>query len=158
MGENKMKIKVKAYNSLDIIFSVQFKKIEILVDCDSYMFLGNIKSDKIGISKGIGLILLRKFKIYNWDRYNKNLAHIKFLAKYSPIFSQFIDDEEFNNIKIQKKDYELIDWTEVYCIKFNNGLKFFNTEEIEIDFDTKVLCTDIDSEFLKILESWGKIK
>ena len=49
-----MKIKVKAYNSLDIIFSVQFKKIEILIDCDSYMFLGNIKSDKIGISKRIG--------------------------------------------------------------------------------------------------------
>ena len=38
MGENKMKIKVKAYNSLDIIFSVQFKKIEILIDCDSHVF------------------------------------------------------------------------------------------------------------------------
>ena len=151
-------MKIKVYKGLNIIFSVQFKKIEILIDCDSYMFLGNIKSDKIGISKRIGLILLRKFKIFSWDGYNKNLAHVKFLAKYSPIFSKFIDDEEFNNIKIQKKDYELIDWTEVYCIKFNNGLKFFNTEEIEIDFDTKALCTDIDSEFLKILESWGKIK
>ena len=140
------------------MFGVQFKKIEILIDCDSHVFLGNIKSDKIGISKRIGLILLRKFKISSWDGYNKNLAHVKFLAKYSPIFSKFIDDEEFNNIKIQEKDYELIDWTEVYCIKFNNGLKFFNTEEIEIDFDTKALCTDIDSEFLKILESWGKIK
>ena len=140
------------------MFGVQFKKIEILLDCDSYAFLSNIKSDKIEISKRIGLILLRKFKISSWDGYNKNLAHVKFLAKYSPIFSKFIDDEEFNNIKIQEKDYELIDWTEVYCIKFNNGLKFFNTEEIEIDFDTKALCTDIDSEFLKILESWGKIK
>ena len=151
-------MKIKVYKNLNIIFGVQFKKIEILIDCDSHVFLGNIKSDKIGISKGIGLILLRKFKIFNWDNYSENLTHIKFLAKYSPIFSKFIDDEEFNNIKIQKKDYELIDWTEVYCIKFNNGLKFFNTEEIEIDFDTKALCTDIDSEFLKILESWGKIK
>ena len=151
-------MKIKVCKGLNIIFSVQFKKIEILIDHDSYVFLGNIRSDKIGISKRIRLILLRKFKIYNWDRYNKNLAHIKFLVKYSPIFSKFIDDEEFNNIKIQEKDYELIDWTEVYCIKFNNGLKFFNTEEIEIDFDTKALCTDIDSEFLKILESWGKIK
>ena len=151
-------MKIKVYKGFNIIFSVQFKKIEILIDRDSYVFLGNIKSDKIGISKRIRLILLRKFKVYNWDNCSENLAHIKFLVKYSPIFSKFIDDEEFNNIKIQKKDYELIDWTEVYCIKFNNGLKFFNTEEIEIDFDTKALCTDIDSEFLKILESWGKIK
>ena len=151
-------MKIKVYKNLNIMFGVQFKKIEILIDCDSHVFLGNIKSDKIGISKRIGLILLRKFKIFNWDNCSENLAHIKFLAKYSPIFSKFIDDEEFNNIKIQKKDYELIDWTEVYCRKFNNGLKFFNTEEIEIDFDAKALCTDIDSEFLKILESWGKIK
>ena len=90
MGENKMKIKVKAYNSLDIIFSVQFKKIEILIDYDSYVFLGNIKSDKIEISKRIKSILLRKFKIFNWYSYSKNLAHIKVLAKYSPIFSKFI--------------------------------------------------------------------
>ena len=102
MGENKIKIKVKAYNSLDIIFSVQFKKIEILIDCDSYMFLGNIKSDKIGISKRIGLILLRKFKIFSWDGYNKNLAHVKFLAKYSPIFSKFIDDEELDKIELEE--------------------------------------------------------
>ena len=97
-----MKIKVKAYNSLDIIFSVQFKKIEILIDCDSYMFLGNIKSDKIGISKRIGLILLKKFKISNWDGYTKNLVHIKFLAKYSPIFSKFIDDEELDKIELEE--------------------------------------------------------
>ena len=75
-------MKIKVYKNLNIMFSVQFKKIEILIDCDSHVFLGNIKSDKIGISKRIGLILLRKFKISSWDGYNKNLAHVKFLAKY----------------------------------------------------------------------------
>ena len=142
----------------DSIYFVQFKNIKLAIDFDTCVFLGEIKDDRIELNLNAKKFLLKKFKISQFYSFTKNLVHIKFLAKYSPIFSKFIDDEEFNNIKIQKKDYELIDWTEVYCIKFNNGLKFFNTEEIEIDFDTKALCTDIDSEFLKILESWGKIK
>ena len=142
----------------DSIYFVQFKNIKLAIDFDTCVFLGEIKDGRIELNLNAKRFLLKKFKISQFYSFTKNLVHIKFLAKYSPIFSKFIDDEEFNNIKIQKKDYELIDWTEVYCIKFNNGLKFFNTEEIEIDFDTKVLCTDIDSEFLKILESWGKIK
>ena len=142
----------------DSIYFVQFKNIKLAIDFDTCVFLGEIKDDRIELNLNTKRFLLKKFKISQFYSFTKNLVHIKFLAKYSPIFSKFIDDEEFNNIKIQEKDYELIDWTEVYCIKFNNGLKFFNTEEIEIDFDTKALCTDIDSEFLKILESWGKIK
>ena len=142
----------------DSIYFVQFKNIKLAIDFDTCVFLGEIKDGRIELNLNTKRFLLKKFKISQFYSFTKNLVHIKFLAKYSPIFSEFIDDEEFNNIKIQEKDYELIDWTEVYCIKFNNGLKFFNTEEIEIDFDTKALCTDIDSEFLKILESWGKIK
>ena len=142
----------------DSIYFIRFKNIKLAIDFDTCVFLGEIKDGRIELNLNTKRFLLKKFKISKFYSFTKNLVHIKFLAKYSPIFSKFIDDEEFNNIKIQKKDYELIDWTEVYCIKFNNGLKFFNTEEIEIDFDTKVLCTDIDSEFLKILESWGKIK
>ena len=95
-------MKIKICKNSNIIFGVQFEKIEILIYCNSYVFLGNIKSDKIGISKGIGLILLRKFKIFNWDSYNKNLVHIKFLVKYSPIFSKFIDDEELNKIELEE--------------------------------------------------------
>ena len=140
----------------DSIYFVQFKNIKLAIDFDTCVFLGEIKDGRIELNLNTKRFLLKKFKISQFYSFTKNLVHIKFLAKYSPIFSKFIDDEEFNNIKIQKKDYELIDWTEVYCIKFNNGLKFFNTEEIEIDFDTKALCTDIDSEFLKILNYGGK--
>ena len=147
---------IQIYN--DLIYFIQFKNIKLAIDFDTCVFLGEIKDGRIELNLNAKRFLLKKFKISQFYSFTKNLVHIKFLAKYSPIFSKFIDDEEFNNIKIQEKDYELIDWTEVYCIKFNNGLKFFNTEEIEIDFDTKALCTDIDSEFLKILESWGKIK
>ena len=142
----------------DSIYFIRFKNIKLAIDFDTCVFLGEIKDGRIELNLNAKRFLLKKFKISQFYSFTKNLVHIKFLAKYSPIFSKFIDDEEFNNIKIQKKDYELIDWTEVYCIKFNNGLKFFNIEEIEIVFDTKALCTDIDSEFLKILESWGKIK
>ena len=142
----------------DLIYFIRFKNLKLAMDFDICVFLGEIKDGRIELNLNMKRFLLKKFKISQFYSFTKNLVHIKFLAKYSPIFSKFIDDEEFNNIKIQKKDYELIDWTEVYCIKFNNGLKFFNTEEIEIDFDTKALCTDIDSEFLKILESWGEIK
>ena len=142
-----MKVKVKAYNSLNIVFSVQFKKVEILVDCDSYMFLGNIKSDKIGISKRIGSILLRKFKIFSWDGYNKNLVHIKFLAKYSPIFSKFIDDEELD--KIELEELQRISYGPHY-LKFNENTKFLNAGFMMRSPNVISIC--VDSKLMKMLE------
>ena len=123
------------------------------MDFDICVFLGEIKNNRIELNVDIERFLLKKFKINKFDSFTKNLAHIKFLVKYSPILSKFINFEEFNSIKIQKKDYGSINWGDVYYIKFNNGLKFFNTEEI--DFYTKTLYTYIDPKFLKILESWG---
>ena len=140
-------MKIKAYNGLDIIFSVQFKKIEILIDYDSYVFLGNIKSDKIEISKRIKSILLRKFKIFNWYSYSKNLAHIKFLAKYSPIFSKFIDDEELD--KIELEELQKISYNP-YCLKFNENTKFLNAGFMM--YSPNVISICIDSELMKMLE------
>ena len=140
-------MKIKVYKNLNIMFGVQFKKIEILIDCDSHVFLGNIKSDKIGISKRIGLILLRKFKIFNWDNCSENLAHIKFLVKYSPIFSKFIDDEELDKIeleKIQKISYN------PYYLKFNENTKFLNAGFMT--YSPNVISICIDSELMKMLE------
>ena len=121
-----------------------------------YVFLGNLKNNCIEYSDAhINFKLLNKFKLNFWDENsNKMVPHIKFLVKYSPILSKFINFEEFNSIEIQKKDHKSINWEEVYYIEFNNGLKFFNTEEI--DFNTKILYADIDSEFLKILKSFEK--
>ena len=145
MGGNKVKIKV--YRNLNIVFSVQFKKIEIPIDYDSYVFLGNIKSDKIEISKRIKSILLRKFKIFNWYSYSKNLAHIKFLAKYSPIFSKFIDDEELDKIELeelQKISYD------PHCLKFNENTKFLNAAFMV--YSPNVISICIDSKLMKMLE------
>ena len=146
-------MKIKVYKGLNIIFSVQFKKIEILIDCDSHVFLGNIKSDKIGISKRIGLILLRKFKIFNWDNCSENLVHIKFLVKYSPIFSKFIDDEELDKIeleKIQKISYN------PYYLKFNENKKFLNAGFMM--YSPNVISICIDSELMKMLEGENRVE
>ena len=140
-------MKVKVYKDLNIIFSIQFKKIEILIDRDSYVFLGNIRSDKIGISKRIRLILFRKFKIFNWDRYNKNLTHIKFLVKYSPIFSKFIDDEELD--KIELEELQRIPYSPHY-LKFNENTKFLNAGFMMHSPNVISIC--IDSELMKMLE------
>ena len=140
-------MKIKVYRNLNIVFSVQFKKIEILIDYDSYVFLGNIKSDKIEISKRIKSILLRKFKIFNWYSYSKNLAHIKFLAKYSPIFSKFIDDEELD--KIELEELQRISYNP-YCLKFNENTKFLNT--VFTVYSPNVISICIDSKLMKILE------
>ena len=140
-------MKIKIYKNSNIIFGVQFKKIEILIDCDSYVFLGNIKSDEIGINKKIGSILLKKFKIFHWDSYNKNLVHIKFLVKYSPIFSKFIDDEEMD--KIELEELQRISYNPYY-LKFNENTKFFNAGFMM--YSPNVISICIDSELMKMLE------
>ena len=143
---------IQIYN--DLIYFIRFKNIKLAIDFDTCIFLGEIKNNRIELNANIKRFLLKKFKINNFDSFTKNLVHIKFLVKYSPILSKFINFEEFNSIKIQKKDYKSIAWGEFYYIKFNNGLKFFNTEEI--DFNAKTLYTDIDPKFSQILKSFEK--
>ena len=143
---------IQIYN--DLIYFIRFKNIKLAIDFDTCIFLGEIKNNCIELNANIKRFLLKKFKINNFDSFTKNLIHIKFLVKYSPILSKFINFEEFNSIKIQRKDYRSIAWGEFYYIKFNNGLKFFNTEEI--DFDAKTLYTDIDPKFSQILKSFEK--
>ena len=140
------------YNNL--IYFIQFENIKLAMDFYTCIFLGEIEDGHIELNTNIKRFLLKKFKVSKFDSFTENLVHIKFLVKYSPILSKFINFEEFNSIEIQKKDYKSINWKEVYYIEFNNGLEFFNTEEI--DSDTKTLCADIEPKFLKILESWGK--
>ena len=143
---------VQIYN--DLIYFIRFKNIKLAIDFDTCIFLGEIKNNCIELNANTKRFLLKKFKINNFDSFTKDLVHIKFLVKYSPILSKFINFEEFNNIKIQRKDYKSIAWGEFYYIKFNNGLKFFNTGEI--DFDAKTLYTDIDPKFSQILKSFEK--
>ena len=148
-------MKVKVYKGLNIIFSVQFKKIEFLIDCDSCIFLGNIKSDKIGISRRIRLILLRQFKIYNWESYSNNLVHIKFLVEYSPILSKFVDPSEFDNVEfINLRSNVNNIWKDAYYVDFGENVKFFKVSDVL--YKKRIFSIDITPEFLKVLESWRK--
>ena len=143
---------IQIYN--DLIYFIQFKNIKLAIDFDTYVFLGEIKNNCIELNLNIKRFLLKKFKASKFDSFTENLVHIKFLVKYSPILSKFINFEEFNSIEIQKKDYKSINWGEVYYIKFNNGLKFFNTEEI--NFDTETLYINMNPKFSQILKSFEK--
>ena len=134
---------------------IQFKNIKIALDMDVYMFLGNIdKNNNIKVHKYVRKKLLKKFKAHAWDSfdYNKNLFHIKFLVKYSPILSKFIDVSEFNTIEFVQSSNNAVDnWGNVSYINLNDGKEFFNVYDAS-HIKQDVISLKIDSEFLKILE------
>ena len=90
-----------------IINIIKFKKIRLYVDCESSVFLGNIKANEIGICLPSDEILLNKFNAMNWDIATNNLIHIKFLIKYSPILSKLIDNDELD-------DFEIVEVSNIY--------------------------------------------
>ena len=114
------------YKTGVIINIIKFKKITLYVDCESSVFLGNIKANEIGIYLPSDEILLNKFNAMNWDVVTDNLIHIKFLIKYSPILSKLIDNDELESIEIEKIfDYQCFDETKFSnFIELNNGLSF----------------------------------
>ena len=134
---------------------IQFKNIKIALDRDVYIFISNIdKNNNIEIYKHIRTKLLKKFKVYGWDSldYNENLFHIKFLVKYSPILSKFIDTSEFDTVKFIPSSDQVVDnWNNTSYIKFNDGKEFFNVCDVS-RIKQDVISLKIDSEFLKILE------
>ena len=137
-----------------IIF-IQFKNIKIALGRNICIFLSNIdKNNNIKIYKSIKEKLLKKFKVYDWDSidYNENMFHIKFLVKYSPILSKFIDTSEFDTIEFVPSSDNVVDnWCNVSYIKLNDGKKFFNVHDVSYT-GQDMICLKIDSEFLKILE------
>ena len=106
---------IQIYN--DLIYFIQFKNIKLAMDFYTCVFLGEIKDGHIELNMNIKRFLSKKFKINNFDSLTKNLVHIKFLVKYSPILSKFINFEEFNSIKIQRKDYKSIAWGRILLYK-----------------------------------------
>ena len=133
---------------------IQFKNIKIALDMDVYIFLGNIdKNNNIKMYKYVKEKLLKKFKVDRWDSldYNNNLFHIKFLVKYSPILSKFVDLTEFDTIEfVPSSDNVVGNWPSISYIKFNDGKEFFNVYDIAYT-GQDIICLKVDSEFLKIL-------
>ena len=147
-----MKLYIADKRTIDFI---QFKNIKIALDMDVYIFLGNIdKNNNIKVHKYIRKKLLKKFKVDRWDSldYNKNLFHIKFLVKYSPILSKFIDTSEFDTIEFVPSSDQIADnWRNVSYINLNDGKEFFNVYDAS-HTEQDVISLEIDSEFLKILK------
>ena len=147
-----MKLYVADNGPIDFI---QFKNIKIALDMDVYIFLGNIdKNNNIKMHKYVKEKLLKKFKVDRWDSldYNKNLFHIKFLVKYSPILSKFIDISEFNTIELTSSNDQIVDnWRNVSYVNLNDGKEFFNVYDVA-HTEQDMIYLKIDSEFLKILE------
>ena len=136
-----------------IINIIKFKKITLYVDCESSVFLGNIKANEIGIYLPSDEILLNKFNAMNWDVATDNLIHIKFLIKYSPILSKLIDNDEldFKMVEMPSDDKFL---NQNYYIKFNEtDKKFFkiNSSDYKKVNDINYNYINVDEEFKKLI-------
>ena len=133
---------------------IQFKNIKIALDRDICIFISDIdKNNDIKVYACIREKLLEKFKVDRWDSldYNENMLHIKFLVKYSPILSKFIDTSEFDTIEFVPFSDQVVDnWNTISYIKFNDGKEFFNVYNVAY-IGQDVISLKIDSEFLKIL-------
>ena len=134
---------------------IQFKNIKIALDRDTCVFISSIdKNNNIKVNRYVGEKLLKKFKAYAWDfiDYNENMLHIKFLVKYSPILSKFIDVSEFNTIELASSNDRIANkWSNVSYINLNDGKEFFNVYDAS-HTEQDVISLEIDSEFLKILK------
>ena len=147
-----MKLHVTDDVTIDFI---QFKNIKIAIDRNICVFISGINKDNnIKVHKYVRKKLLKKFKAHAWDSfdYNKNLFHIKFLVKYSPILSKFIDVSEFNTIELASSNDRIANnWRNVSYINLNDGKEFFNVYDAS-HTEQDVISLEIDSEFLKILK------
>ena len=136
-----------------IINIIKFKKITLYIDCESSVFLGNIKANEIGIYLPSDEILLNKFNAMNWDVVTNNLIHIKFLIKYSPILSKLIDNDEldFKMVEMPSDDKFL---NQEYYIKFNKtDKKFFkiNSSDYKKVNNINYNYINVDEEFKKLI-------
>ena len=120
------------YKTGEMISIIKFKKITLYIDGESSIFLGNIKENEIGIYLSSDEILLDKFNTMYWNTITDNLIHIKFLIKYSPIFSKLIDNDEldFEIVEVSNAYDEFLN--PKYYIKFNKtDKKFFEVNSTD---------------------------
>ena len=137
----------------DLIYFIRFKNIKLAIDFDTCVFLGEIKDGRIELNLNTKRFLLKKFKISKFYSFTKNLVHIKFLAKYSPIFSKFIDDEELD--KIELEELQRISYGPHY-LKFNENTKFLNAGFMIRSPNAISIC--VDSKLMKMLEEENRIE
>ena len=119
-----------------IMYRIHFKNCTIYINSSVGIFLSKDK-DILSIERKTNRVLENKFKICGWDEIAENLLHIKFLIKYSPVFSKLVDLAEFNTIEFCNPEFRM----EKYYICCNKRKYFsiFNTnyENFTIKYDSR---------------------
>ena len=106
-----------------IMYRVHFKNCIIYINSAAGVFLSKDKNI-LSIKRKTNRTLVNKFRIRSWNEITENLSHIKFLIKYSPIFSKLMDLTEFNTIEFCNSEFRLARYY-IYC----NKSKYFNVSE-----------------------------
>ena len=139
----------------DRIYLVKLNKITIYIDNEVFTFLGEKTNEKIKIKSDTDFMLRYKFKISHWDDCN-DLSHIKFLIRYSSILSNFVTEEDFENVSIVDiEDIDDIDddiWHPQFYINMNDtDEKFFNIYSFgcDISASTSIEFMRLDKHFIE---------
>ena len=111
-----------------ILYNIYFEKIDVYLNCATGFLLSS-DMKFLSIDKDANDKLLNKFNICSWDDYADDLFHIKFLVKYSPILSKFIDLSEFNEIEFCNPDLSI---NKRYCLKINDK-NIFSTRDLDYE-------------------------
>ncbi len=134
----------------DRIYLVKLNKITIYIDNEVFTFLGEKTNEKIKIKTDTDFMLRNKFRIYSWDEYN-DLSQIKFLIRYSSILSDFVTEEDFENVSIVGiKDIDDDIWHPQFYISINDtDEKFFNIYSFGYNTLTGMKFLRLDERFIK---------
>ena len=106
-----------------IVDRIHFKNCTIYLNSISWAFLSHNKNF-LSIDEKVNEMLLIKFNTFNWNFYKNSFSHIKFLIKYSPVFSKLINIDEFNTIEFCNPEFSLI--RNFICY---NNKEYFNVFE-----------------------------
>ena len=106
-----------------IVDRIHFKNCTIYLNSISGAFLSHNKNF-LSIDEKVNEMLLIKFNTFNWNFYKNSFSHIKFLIKYSPVFSKLINIDEFNTIEFCNPEFSLI--RNFICY---NNKEYFNVFE-----------------------------
>ena len=125
---------MKIIKNHDLMYDIIFKNVKIYTDENLCVFLSSIDSENnLKMSYETNHLLLKKFKIDDWDTYNDDLIQIKFLAKYSCILSKLIDLSEFNDVElisINNVSNPDLEWHND-CYLYINDIGFCGSDEVK---------------------------
>ena len=117
-----------------IVYIIELNKITLYMNDDCGDFLGKINNKEIKISLNSDRMLKKKFKTIKWDIYENTFSHIKFLIKYSPIFSMFVTEEDFKDITFEEiENISEKKYMSSFLIFNESKDKFFNVEDIFVN-------------------------